>query len=115
MMTDHELNNLLNDFLSDNTTDNDEQFVQTVMLSLPAVPRFAWVRDIFPAVVFFFAMLALWKFKLLTPTVLMSLLGTSFSYLQTQWHILSPTNGLAILSAVFVMVCFYAYETYAEI
>lgn len=115
MMTDHEINNLLNDFLSDNSTENDEQFVLSVMASLPPEPRFVWVKDVFPAVVFFFTMLTIWKFKLLTPAVLMTAASDGFSYLQTHWQALAPNNGIALLAAVFCIVCYYAYETFAEI
>ncbi|MCC6138148.1 MAG: hypothetical protein IT287_05920 [Bdellovibrionaceae bacterium] len=115
MMTDGEINNLLNDFLSDNSTDGDEQFVQNVLLSLPPEPRFAWVKDFFPAVVLFFTMITIWKFKLLTPTVVMTLASDGLSYLQTQWQSVSAANGTTILAAVFCMVCYYAYETFVEI
>lgn len=115
MMTDNELDNLLSDFLTDTKTDNNDQFVQSVMSSLPPEPKFAWVRDIFPAIAFFITMMTLWKFKLLTPAVVLALSSKGLAYLQTQWMTLNPMTGMAVLIVVFLMICHYAYETFVEI
>lgn len=114
-MTDNELHSMLEDFLSDNHTENNEAFVQKVMSELPAEPRFAWVRDVFPAVVFFVVMMTLWKFQLLTPTAVFSVLSKGLVYLQTHMGVMSSSSLMTIGGAILCLVCYYAYETFVEI
>lgn len=115
MMTDRELDNLMTDFFTSTDVEGEDQFVQSVMTSLPAEPKLAWVRDVFPAVALFIAMLGAWKIKILTPAVLLGLGSEGLAYLQSQWHMLTPTTVLAVVAGAFLILCYYTYETFAEI
>lgn len=115
MMNDNELDNLLNEFLADETSDNNEQFVQSVMKSLPPEEKISWVREFIPATGVFILMLMVWKFKLLTPSVLLALGSNGLSYLQTQWGMLSPMTAMAIIGLVLFGLARYTFQTYSEI
>lgn len=115
-MTDNKnWNTLIDDFLTDTQTVDDSLFVQNVMAALPPPPRWVWVADVFPAVVFFFTMITLWKFKVLTPSVLFAVVTKALIYLQILWQTVSPGSAITLLAGFFLMICYYAYETFIEI
>ncbi len=118
-MNDQELDNLLNDFLSSSDVPADkasnDTFVQSVMVSLPRESKLVWIRDAVPAALLFVAMLAVWKIKILTPAALWSLSTHGLSYLQSQWHMLSPTSVMALFGGALLLLCYYTYETISEI
>lgn len=114
MMNEQELDNLLTDYLSETTTDNDDLFVDRVMQSLPKASLSFWWRDLLVPTFICGFMLLVWKLKLFVPVVFMTLFESSLSYLQL--HLKMPTSSslLALTGLVFLSVCFYAYEEIFE-
>jgi hypothetical protein len=115
MMNDRELNLMIDDFLSDTTAKENDAFVQKVMSELPQAPRWAWVQDVFLAVVFSCVMITLWKFRLLTPDVLWSLISKALFYIQGQVEMLSPMNAMALGAGLLAFICYRAYNVFVEI
>lgn len=114
-MNDREMDNLLNDFFTSSDVPSNDQFVENVMLSLPPVSKWVWVRDMFPAAILFVVLLAVWKIKILTPKALWIMASEGIAVLQSQWQVFTPTTVFALLTMLFMAVCYFAYETYAEI
>jgi hypothetical protein len=115
MMTDRELNLMIDNFLLDTSAKENDAFVQKVMSELPQAPRWAWVQDVFIASAICCVMITLWKFHVLTPHVFLSGLSQALLYVQGQLDMLSPMNTMALGAGIVVFICYNAYETFVEI
>lgn len=117
MNQNQDLDQMLENFLSDNHIADDSQslqFTKNVMTALPESPRLLWVQDIYPFLGLLMGALVFWKVDIVTPQQLYIWSQKLAVITHINVQTVSVHLNMGVLVGLGLIAGYYAYEKLVE-